>query len=167
MVKITKEGRTELLIKLIQDLEKKFLQLYEEAEVEKMPQGLWEYTFVNPLMKHFKIEDLKNVIHEATAKIIKEKLSSDNWMEQAEDEFLNSKSKFEMTSFLFQARDKYETRLIDVKNKRGELLDYKKLIIYFYPYPEQKILELPVTTSYVYEENELQAQLEIPPKGEK
>jgi hypothetical protein len=120
-------------------------------------------------MKYFEINDLKDVIQEAANKVIKSKLSDDNWMNTGNkvDEFLDNKSKFEMTGFLLKAREKHEVRLIDVKNRKEELLDYKKLVVYFYPYSEKKILELPETVSSVYEENELQACLEIPPEGKK
>jgi len=72
-----------------------------------------------------------------------------------------------MMGFLSKAIKKRKVELIDVKNKKEELLDYKKLVVYFYPYREEKILELPEIVSHVYEEDELQNQLEVPLKGEK
>lgn len=173
MIKINNKEKGKLWKKLKQDLKNKFFQLYEEIKVGKTLQGLWEYIFIDPLMKHFEAEDLKSVIEIVTREVIEERLLTKDWTkigntaDERLDNILDEKKNFKMTGFLHQAGEKYEIRLIDVKNSKEEILDYKKLTVYFYPYPEKGILELPEEVSYVYEENELQVQLEIPPKGGK
>lgn len=121
-------------------------------------------------MKHFQIEDLQKVIDHVSKNVISEENSFiNNWKDTGDknDKLIEDKNKFEMMGFLSKAIKKRKVELIDVKNKKEELLDYKKLVVYFYPYREEKILELPEIVSHVYEEDELQNQLEVPLKGEK
>jgi hypothetical protein len=174
------DGHTFLVLILTKDLESKLClpgsKLFNPKAEEvgkdgKSPRKSGEYTFFSPLMRFFIEGELNDILTLAVRDKIK------NHTEDVDKDtgyIYEDKNNADVVRFLANIifNKKYTVELIDVKNKKNETLGYKKLAIQFQPFGKIKkgsdmtrVLPVSEPVSHVYEEDELEAKFEIPPRG--